>query len=235
MPDLKFETSVDHVNNIQNYHTDFNDETADICFKSSDGVAFLIHRNNLNAHSSIFPPLRLKTVEIVELPEASRVIEILFWWIYPIPPYPNLMAVTAEKYQFLGLMAVCDLLMEPNAAEHPAAVLKYAALRSDEDLADRVAIYTLSLDTTVAVKEFDGDLFKRWVLFRECWIFWMRNITPESGVTFSALQTSVLEWLKTKEHPTGHPVFSITSPMGIDEWKHSGKMKGKLVARMLRS
>ncbi|KAG6827211.1 hypothetical protein H0H92_012752 [Tricholoma furcatifolium] len=85
----------------------FNAPDAEIRFQSFDGVVFRIHKINLNACTHGFsPPEHCTFHEIVPLPEQSRILELLFQFIYP-QPQPDLSTLPFD-----------DLLMLAEAAEN---------------------------------------------------------------------------------------------------------------------
>ncbi|KAF8999548.1 hypothetical protein BDZ89DRAFT_1147674 [Hymenopellis radicata] len=158
------------------YHDpEFQAPDADVCIVSSDDILFRVHSTNLRVHSSIFPVVSGSSINLddpVRMSERGDVLRVVFKYIYPEPPLPNLgmlpfrtleeVATTADKYQFLALMQLCDRYMEDHAEAHPAALLKYAYLRNEDAMLDRIAPHTISLEVFDAAQQFDSVLFKRW-------------------------------------------------------------------------
>jgi hypothetical protein len=96
-------------------------EDAEITFESSDRIRFKIHRDNLKACSGGFsPPGNATFDEVVQLPESSEILELLFQFIYP-QRYPDLGSIefdvlgklteAAEKYQVYSAMNLCRVHM----------------------------------------------------------------------------------------------------------------------------
>ncbi|KAF8886682.1 hypothetical protein CPB84DRAFT_1684953, partial [Gymnopilus junonius] len=85
---------------------------------SSDGMLFHIHHQNLAISTGAFPGSEFNTQgEIVELTESSKVLEILFQFIYPKKhpklkdlDFATLMEVVevVEKYQVFSAMNTCE-------------------------------------------------------------------------------------------------------------------------------
>ncbi|KAF9026928.1 hypothetical protein BDZ89DRAFT_826876 [Hymenopellis radicata] len=186
-------------------HPQFAYETADLCIRSSDNVIFKIHQKNIDTHTTVFPPFPSSKDDVVELSERAEVLQVLFKYIYPTPPLPDLgdiafplleeISIAADKYQFTSLSVICDVHMgvlattkttpvlryallrrnmgiaklcdkhiESNAKIDPAEALRYAILeRQDEDMADRIGVYTIGIPIGTAANLFTGDLFRRWV------------------------------------------------------------------------
>ncbi|KAJ7844876.1 hypothetical protein B0H14DRAFT_3868180 [Mycena olivaceomarginata] len=79
----------------------FNSSSADIVFKSSDGVLLHVHRKNLEVCTEGFPPSNISTQgEVVELTETSVTLELLFQFIYP-QRHP---ALDTTPFEFLALL-----------------------------------------------------------------------------------------------------------------------------------
>lgn len=99
-----------------------NNANADICFESNDNVRFAIHLKNLEATTGAFPPSDLPTYgEVVKLTESSKILDLLFQYIYPIQqpdisslPFETLagLAEAAEKYQVFPATFVCKIYMQ---------------------------------------------------------------------------------------------------------------------------
>ncbi|KAF8902696.1 hypothetical protein CPB85DRAFT_1438607 [Mucidula mucida] len=106
------------------YNSEFQACDTDVCIVTSDDTLFKVHSTNLRAHSSTFPlpGSCININEPVRMSERGDVLCVVFKYIYPEPPLPNLdmlpcrtleeVAMTADKYQFLALMQLCDRYME---------------------------------------------------------------------------------------------------------------------------
>jgi hypothetical protein len=96
---------------------------SDLTIKSSDGILFKVHRQNLALHCEAFPGDEIATLddsEVVELTESSETLELLFQYMYR-QRQPDLwkstiqqlclVAEAAEKYQLFSAMEICKLSM----------------------------------------------------------------------------------------------------------------------------
>jgi hypothetical protein len=85
-------------------------------------VYFYLHRKNLETNTGAFPPAEIETRgETVLLTEDSRVLELLFQFVYPMhhpslatTPFETLLALAeaAEKYEVYSAMTVCNIRMQ---------------------------------------------------------------------------------------------------------------------------
>ncbi|KAF9005295.1 hypothetical protein BDZ89DRAFT_1168991 [Hymenopellis radicata] len=144
---------------IEELHDDpnFRANDADVCILSSDHVRFKLHSANLRVVSSIFPapPATSQCDDPIYLDEPAAVLRILLAYIYPDPPHPELedlefpllydVAVAADKYQFMMLVYLCELVLEKHSAKHPFKILRYTVLRGNKRAMDRVAQQLSSL------------------------------------------------------------------------------------------
>ncbi|KAF9022808.1 hypothetical protein BDZ89DRAFT_1163071 [Hymenopellis radicata] len=122
----------------------------------------------------------------------------------------------------------CDAHMEANAVSQPAMALRYALIeRKDEAMADRVAVYTLAIQTAVAANEFNAELFRRWIIFREAWAW---NIRGELGgpVTCQSLQKKAIRI----ENIPAYSGVRFSETRQLDVWR-SSVMNGKLLIQMM--
>lgn len=87
-----------------------------VIIKSSDNVAFNVHRKNLEANAGAFPCAEFKTNgEAVQLTETGKTLELVFQFIYP-KRHPTLeglpfedvadVAEAAEKYEIFSIMNI---------------------------------------------------------------------------------------------------------------------------------
>ncbi len=91
---------------------------ADVCVQSSDGVMFKLHRNNIITHTTTLPLPEGGDPNIASFQEPAKILEILFKFMYPTPPLPDLsdldfkmleeLGYAAHKYQIASVMAYCD-------------------------------------------------------------------------------------------------------------------------------
>ncbi|KAF8907111.1 hypothetical protein CPB85DRAFT_850889 [Mucidula mucida] len=174
-------------------HPDFCAPDADVTIKSSDGDIFRIHTINVKANTTSFPlpssdqSISEKDGELVD-PDAdvvssyeSKVLAILFRYLYPQPPHPDLadlsftdlkdVAHAAQTYGIASAINICKIrLMAADVIEkHPVEMLNYAVGFLDNAQIDKIALQTLATKVEDALKELDSTVFKAWVLHREVW------------------------------------------------------------------
>ncbi|KAJ6551899.1 hypothetical protein B0H19DRAFT_1264520 [Mycena capillaripes] len=131
----------------------FNDPTGDLTFRSSDNVAFKVHRKNLAAHSGAFAaaaettqPSDADKDEIqLQDPETAAVLDLLFQYMYP-QPQPDLqrvnfrllaaLAETVEKYEVYSALPAVRTRMRECIPTHPMDVWQYAEKHGHQELAD---------------------------------------------------------------------------------------------------
>ncbi|EGO29267.1 hypothetical protein SERLADRAFT_456813, partial [Serpula lacrymans var. lacrymans S7.9] len=127
----------------------FSAPNSDIIIRSSDGVHFQVHRENLALHSGIFPGEEMSTRdEIVNLPESSEVLELLFQYMYR-QRQPELskidtsllssLAHAVEKYEVFSATEVCKMHMWSRIDDFPLVVLQFAAQHGYHDICDIAA------------------------------------------------------------------------------------------------
>ncbi|KAJ7633230.1 hypothetical protein FB45DRAFT_746134, partial [Roridomyces roridus] len=153
---------------------------ADVTFRSSDGVLFHLHRKNLDFSAGRFPPTGIAPTEgeVLELPETSTTLELLFQFIYP-QRYPALdsaplevlkpLAEAAEKYKVFPAMSNCRSRFWSIAHEHPLAVAAYAANHDYPSLLSKVAPLIVSMPTFQVVEILPPHLILPWTRYREEW------------------------------------------------------------------
>jgi len=158
----------------------FCDPEADVIFKSSDGVLFRIHKQNLHSTCGAFPPAKLSTFgENVSLEEAADVLELLFAFVYP-RQHPLLedlsiatlvpLAEAAEKYQVFAAMGVCFFRMKQEVAENPIQVLNYAVKHNYPDLMEQAAFLVMGLSLTVIAALMDDRVLRSWLIYNQKWL-----------------------------------------------------------------
>ncbi|KAF9006835.1 hypothetical protein BDZ89DRAFT_1079555 [Hymenopellis radicata] len=199
----------------------FSASDADVCIVSSDGIRFKVHSTNLRSASSIFPtpPPTSQSDDAVHLDEPARVLRILLAYIYPDPPHPELedaefdllydVAIAADKYQFMMLVYICEFALEKHSATNAFKILRYAELRGNKRVMDRVARDTLMFGLSTGIQELQGDreLFSRWVCVHLCFLLvlsssYSRNSIHQiadrfdSSILFSATK-DIDSWLQT--------------------------------------
>nr|GAT50046.1 predicted protein [Mycena chlorophos] len=158
----------------------------DIVLRSSDGVSFGAHANNLAQSATGLPPAEREVrqqsndedeTEIVQLVESADVLELLLQythyqrqpsskgWCFPLL---ERLAEAVEKYRLFGAMEVCKLRMEANARIYSQEVLSYAVKHDYPDIRDVIMPQTLSWDLE-DIQSTLGDSFLiiAWVKYRE--------------------------------------------------------------------
>ncbi|KAJ7633243.1 hypothetical protein FB45DRAFT_832714, partial [Roridomyces roridus] len=156
----------------------FNFPHADVTFRSSDNVLFHLHRKNLDICASGFPGEMASTGEVLELPEASATLELLFQFLYP-QPQPALdtaplevlkpLAEAAEKYKVFPAMSNCRGRFWSMAHEHPLDVAAYAAKHDYAALFDKVAPIIVSMPSYQVMQILPPYLILPWARYRDEW------------------------------------------------------------------
>ncbi|KAJ3506944.1 hypothetical protein NLJ89_g6579 [Agrocybe chaxingu] len=118
-------------------HPQFNDSEADVTFQSVDGILFNLRRKYLELNTGAFPGAEFDTKgEITHLTETSKVLEVLFQFVYPKeqPDVEELSFMTlagvaeaAEKYEVYAAMNICKLQMKRFLPEHALGILAHAS------------------------------------------------------------------------------------------------------------
>ncbi|EAU85241.2 hypothetical protein CC1G_06257 [Coprinopsis cinerea okayama7 len=165
---------------------EFNAPDADIIFQSSDGVRFHIHAKNLDVSSGAFPPVPpkgeagsgLSVDEVVPLPESSKVLEVLFAFMYP-RRHPDLedkafddvaeIAEAVEKYEVYPGMNVCRRRMRDFVKTHPIQVALYGARHDYIDIIKETAPYAVALPLSKVIPNLPPRLVLPWIKYHEAW------------------------------------------------------------------
>ncbi|KAF9002646.1 hypothetical protein BDZ89DRAFT_1146377 [Hymenopellis radicata] len=168
-------------------HPDFCDADADLTVRSSDGDIFRIHTINVKANTTSFPlpssdekdgdSLVDPDADVVSRYE-SKVLVILFKYLYPQPPHPDLadlsvndlkdVAYAAQTQNPINVRRV-SVMAADVIEKHSIEILKYAVSFLDKAQIDKIALQTLATKVEDALKELDSRVFKAWVLHRELW------------------------------------------------------------------
>ncbi|KAK6983950.1 hypothetical protein R3P38DRAFT_3108587 [Favolaschia claudopus] len=183
------------------YSPKFNSPSADITFKSSDGIFFQIHRKNLEVCTEGFPPSDVVATkdEVVELTETSTTLELLFQFIYPqrhlaldTTPFDILypLAEASEKYQVFPAMNICHIRLRDMVDEHPAEISVYAAKHHYPYLVSHVAPMMISMDPIKVAEILPPHLIVPWTRYVQEWtkvhqhtalVLWRNGRTHETG------------------------------------------------------
>ncbi|KAF8887201.1 hypothetical protein CPB85DRAFT_1258350 [Mucidula mucida] len=147
------------------FHPEFSASDADVSVRSSDGVIFKLHRNNILAHTTVIPLPEGGDPGIADFSEPSKVLEIAFKFF--ALDYATLEAVgyIAHKYQLANLMASCDTCLQLKfMTSHPLNLLTYALAHWDKDMTNKVAKHTTVCRADQALEILGGDMCQRWWL-----------------------------------------------------------------------
>jgi hypothetical protein len=182
---------------------------ADVIFQSVDCVQYHIHRKNLQCCAAAFPPDEFESDkhEIIHLTEISRSLDLLFAFMYPEPPTPDMqnlsievvieLAEIAEKYQASSVMTVCRLTMmyvlssvsqaifSFNSAmvnNCPGEILQYAAVHDDHDLVDLAAAAAIAKPLDTVVSCLSPNIALAWVNIQSV-NFYSPDPYSRSGIT----------------------------------------------------
>ena len=140
--------------------------------------------------AAAFPPAEFKSDkdDIIHVSETSRSLDLLFAFVYPAEPTPDVrnlsiemvveLAEAAEKYQAFGVMTICKLKLtyvlfstSPtsfnfNSAmfnDHAIEVLRYAAMHHDKDLLDVIAPVAMAKPLDTVVLNLSPNIAIAWV------------------------------------------------------------------------
>ncbi|KAF9470648.1 hypothetical protein BDN70DRAFT_845781 [Pholiota conissans] len=176
---------------------------ADAVFLSSDNVTFKVHRIYLIANSSVLATEASQTSEVVHLPEAANVLEVLFQFVEPpsvaqrkrqisvLSMQADLffeVAEASEKYAVYAAMNLCFTRMSMPAmiSAYPFQILNHCAKHGYVDLADEAAEKSLSHSLRTAVRKLTApDVLHRWILYYDHWREAARNTNANFYKEFS--------------------------------------------------
>ncbi|KAJ6626461.1 hypothetical protein B0H10DRAFT_1998445 [Mycena sp. CBHHK59/15] len=188
----------------------FNAADADVTFRSSDGVLFHVHRTNLEVCTEGFPPAEISTAgEIVDLPESSTTLELLFQYMYPrrhpaldTTPFEILapLAEAAEKYQVFPAMNICHIRMRDMIPKHPTAVMVYAAKHDYPYLVSEVAPDMISVSPVEVIKLLPPYLVLPWIQYVQEWVRVLQTTAlalPSQNLNYHPNYNSCSKWAQT--------------------------------------
>jgi len=156
---------------------------ADVLILSSDNVLFHLHKRYLEYGTGGFPSADTPTDgEIVNLPETSETLEVLFQFVYP-RQHPILermdfesvmkVAEAAEKYEVYAAQSVCQLKLRSDfLGSHPQEVLSFAAAHRIVPLFEHLAPLVLDtpLSTMAETLASCPSFFIKWCIWRQTFI-----------------------------------------------------------------
>ncbi|KAK0207654.1 hypothetical protein IW262DRAFT_1418542 [Armillaria fumosa] len=145
---------------------------ADTSLVSSDGIHFRLHRINLTLNSHI--PLQDDP-----LPESSRILELLFRFLYN-EPQPDLAELTfavllplaeaAHKYRVYAAISSCKNALRPLIPAHSLPILSAALRWKDRLLVDEAAKHAIALPANEVVRSLDAAYLAPWILYHRSWM-----------------------------------------------------------------
>lgn len=154
--------------------------------RSSDDVSFKVYRKDLEAYSDGFvgPPSSIDEVEVVQLTETSRVLELLLQFMrrQRQPSFKDVdfnvldgLAEAAEKYEVFRATEPCKIWMSAAASSHPVEVLSYAMKHDYTELANQCAVHTIGLDVDSTLKRLPPNAQLPWLRYCYKW----HNVVPD--------------------------------------------------------
>ncbi|KAK0440915.1 uncharacterized protein EV420DRAFT_1126065 [Desarmillaria tabescens] len=145
---------------------------ADTSIYSSDGILFRLHRINITLNSHI--PL-----QDGRLPESSRILELLFQFLYN-QPQPDLAELTfavllplaeaAHKYRVYAAISSCRNAIRCLIPAHSLPILSAALKWKDRSLVDEAAKHTIALSAEEIVRSLDSAYLAPWILYHRSWM-----------------------------------------------------------------
>jgi len=160
--------------------------SGDLVIRSSDGVLFRPHKENLEFVSDVAFPFTSTTLhkadKAIDMQEDSKTLETLLHFAYPKLQLPDFAALSfteliqveraADKYQMYHGMEICQLYLARNHAfTHPYEVLELAAKRDSNVLVAAVAPFLIHLSIEeVASLGVSSRLCLKWGIYRERWL-----------------------------------------------------------------
>ncbi|KAJ3819655.1 hypothetical protein F5880DRAFT_1616258 [Lentinula raphanica] len=151
-----------------------------VSFRSSDGILFRVDQWHLVFASTVFPPLCCLPDEVVELTESSETLEILFTFVYPNLPIPDIgllpfdalksLFLAADKYAFNAVIEISLSHLHKYVQAHPFEILTMAGRYNTKSLLTAVAPYAVSISPELLeAMGFSTDLCTKWKKYREDW------------------------------------------------------------------
>ncbi|TFK24190.1 hypothetical protein FA15DRAFT_756737 [Coprinopsis marcescibilis] len=167
----------------------FSASEAEIVFQSNDNVRFRIHSANLSVNAGGFPPvasvsgdggLTVAEDECVPLSEPSKVLEIIFAFVYP-QRYPDIetfeefdfvseISEASEKYQIYPAMNICRRRLRDFAKSHPIQVCLYGARHGYDDLVELTARHAFVLPLSTIIPLLPPHLILPWINYHHKWL-----------------------------------------------------------------
>ncbi|KAF9068368.1 hypothetical protein BDP27DRAFT_1364098 [Rhodocollybia butyracea] len=148
--------------------------TGNVSFRSSDHILFRLDRMHLEFASNAFPSAT--SDEVIELSEESDILEILFTFVYPRLPIPDIdllsfdtlvrLIEAAYKYALNAALEIALLHLQKHASEHRLEVLRIAGAHNCGALLAAVAPYYAN-KTTQYIEDlgFSAKHCVKWVRF----------------------------------------------------------------------
>ncbi|KAF9473645.1 hypothetical protein BDN70DRAFT_937271 [Pholiota conissans] len=169
----------------------------DMVFLSSDHVTFRLRTIHIISNSSILNDVAVRSSEVIHLPEAADVLEVLFQFIEPPnatrrnrqPSVLNMeinlffgVAEAAGEYSVYAAMNTCLTHMAmPIVSAYPFQVLNHCAKYGYVDLADEAAEKNLSHSFETAVQKLTAsNVLQKWMIYYGKW----RKAARESAAIF---------------------------------------------------
>ncbi|KAF8071470.1 hypothetical protein FPV67DRAFT_1481337 [Lyophyllum atratum] len=159
---------------------------ADVTFRSSDDILFLIHRKYLeNTSGSLLPPDFVpNNIEVIDLDEEASTLELMFQFVYPQcqPPFEGMhfatlekLAEAVEKYQIYPAMQICNVYMGKTLPNHAVKILDFAIKHDYPAIADQAAPHVTPTKIAQAADAVSHELLRAWAKYYERWTYLRRS------------------------------------------------------------
>ncbi|KAL1747817.1 hypothetical protein HDZ31DRAFT_80118 [Schizophyllum fasciatum] len=145
----------------------------DIVLMSSDGEMVGAHARNLEAYGEGFPSMNdgIGTSEPVQLTESVATLKTLLGFMH-LGPQPRVRDLSCQsKYGVHSATQVCAMVLESEAKDRPAEILKFGLRHGYKDLANAAAPHTLqySVEEMQAFYKDYEHVLMRWLLYCARW------------------------------------------------------------------
>ncbi|KAJ3739621.1 hypothetical protein EV360DRAFT_58051, partial [Lentinula raphanica] len=146
----------------------------DITFRSSDGVLFRIDQWRLELVSDGFPPTSCRSNGLEKIDLDSQTLEMLFAFVYPNLPIPDIGALpfdalvkllnAADKYAFYSAIEISLCHLQKYVEQRPFEILQLAGRHNHRTLLAAVAPHLVYVPPEdLKSMGFSTDLCDKWV------------------------------------------------------------------------
>ncbi|KAF9457613.1 hypothetical protein BDZ94DRAFT_1326123 [Collybia nuda] len=205
----------------------FSSLDADLKIQSADGVLFQLHKKYLETTTGGFSQTGLNSQgEIVQLPETSATLELLFQFIYPTrhpglasTPFETLapLAEAAEKYEVFAAMNVCQIRMMNMLPNYAEEIMAYAVKHDYLDIMYSAAPLLLEKPLESVLAEFPPAIAIAWTRYHATWSTCVRSAMLSLPKTFQdggySHRKQTREWQEYEGCYCGQPIDSTINKL----------------------